>query len=966
MRIGRKERRSRSIISLLMVLCMAAALLPTFVFAAEEDTATGEPAQLMTPPGKNNAYVLFGGDVEENYMEFIDGMEQGITDSMHPLYSEHFEMNGIKARKVYKENYVYCKIDPSFYQPGDRNFIAMITFYDFGPDKGYYHLEYNSTDVDYKRISVEKPGLVPKWTNTVLLINDADFKGAMEYGADVRLVSNAYNGFAKLEFINIDAAVRAGGSDATLELIGTVNSTQADALHEIGFYDSVIEDGWDAGLEQTMTRREMVAEMLQAVGQLNNAKKHVNTGVFTDVSGEDAGIIDYAREIGIISGNGSGLFRPDDNATPRELLTMYMRYLKYDDENLYDVAFETGEERGFFTASNLILYPDIALRRDNFVAVAFNALGLQNQETMETPVVTMVKNGSVSPEKLRGTGNPQMMAQSYAIPTYMPKKAMTDSESNKIYYWMSIGEEQAIQPYVTSQKWDSTGSKFIVGSDALGAMFEYNVDTEMLTFLDFCDCSSSLYAFVTENDVIFYTKNNCRDFWRMDWNNPSDRKKIAELPPHGSGGGVLNATHDGRYISSYYSATNVPDYVPEEPTERMIPLSTEGLTPEEFWQGRTRFFRLDTETGEFDDWTISAKWDKTLWPDSSGGGHPIINPVYGNLLFFCHEGTTTGIPDRIWLGDFDTGKSFNLFEQAWNKELSVTGETSGHEVWAQDGEDLFFVKYWFAQNLGQSGVARVSKDGTEREYFGDGMNLCNWAWHCYPTGDKKWVVNDLRDRSSSQSGGLAITSTETYESTLLARFKAINPNHPHQPHPIVSYNGRHVGWQMIDPEQNNLLGVAWMDITPWTGSEVENKGGEINENLNLVSYGGASSDVFKESTEKRGEYWRIPMENTFHVDINDEFLKTKSGTIKLEITYLDKGRMPLKIGYTSEIVDNTDLANREDMEIRIDKHNTNVWLTKTVEIPRASINNSCKYMTDFYIAGMMSEAYVKDVKLVQE
>ena len=47
---------------------------------------------------------------------------------------------------MYKENYVYLDIDESFYEEGDNEFMVAITYWDFGPDVGYFHFEYNSSD----------------------------------------------------------------------------------------------------------------------------------------------------------------------------------------------------------------------------------------------------------------------------------------------------------------------------------------------------------------------------------------------------------------------------------------------------------------------------------------------------------------------------------------------------------------------------------------------------------------------------------------------------------------------------------------------------------------------------------------------------------------------------------------------------------------------------------------------------
>ena len=62
------------------------------------------------------AYAELGKPIKTQNMEFVDGMERGIADSTDPLYSEDFSMEGVAARKVYRTNYLYFKVNKDFYQ----------------------------------------------------------------------------------------------------------------------------------------------------------------------------------------------------------------------------------------------------------------------------------------------------------------------------------------------------------------------------------------------------------------------------------------------------------------------------------------------------------------------------------------------------------------------------------------------------------------------------------------------------------------------------------------------------------------------------------------------------------------------------------------------------------------------------------------------------------------------------------
>ena len=112
--------------------------------------------------------------------------------------------------------------------------MIIITFYDFGPDKGYFHFDYSNNKGANSRISVEKPGVVPKWRTTRIVVEDADFTNVIDGKYNIRLVSNLYNAFAKIEIVNISVAER---SDEYIDL-GTANSVQVCFNNGASAWDS--------------------------------------------------------------------------------------------------------------------------------------------------------------------------------------------------------------------------------------------------------------------------------------------------------------------------------------------------------------------------------------------------------------------------------------------------------------------------------------------------------------------------------------------------------------------------------------------------------------------------------------------------------------------------------------------------------------------------------------------------------
>lgn len=873
------------------------------------------------------AYAELGKPIKTQNMEFVDGMERGIADSTDPLYSEDFSMEGVAARKVYRANYLYFKVNKDFYQSGDSRFLVLVEYWDFGPDPGWFHVEYNSTDNNYKRVSIQKTGKVQKWCTARIYVTDADFGGKMEENADIRLVSNAFNAFSKITLINIDALQRSG-KDID---IGTANDEAAEILHSIGLYSGISESEYDAGLDKELTRYDMISLVLDGTGQRKKALNDSVPCTFTDVTGDRAAVIGYAQKAGLVSGSGDDKFRPDDKATVREMLTVYLRMIGYSKDDIYENAMALAEEKGIIKSENLVLFADKPLKRDNFAAAAYNVLNIKNEKDNRSVIDSMVKNEYIDKTILKGT---EFESSMYTSPVKVEKRKIHDTEVNRDYWYMNINGSMAVRPYVTSQHWKSDGSKFIISNNTHGMMYEYDVNTEMLRKLDDTALDSgALEAMVTPYDKIFYRKHNGKDYYLMDWNT-YETHKVGELPD-GVTTGVPSVTNDAKYATTYWIQAKEPaDYLNGVNRYRIIP-------------------RLDLETGEWDT-SITHEFDST--PDFPHVGHPNINPENPDLLMFCHEGTTQYIHDRIWLADVKTKEQRVLFKQAKLSD-ELTGETTGHEIWAKDGQSVFFVKYYIpSQNIGQQGVVRVNLDG-EREYINNDYRY----WHCYPSADNNWVAADTQNGSFSE---IVLINTNTYESHRLAKFKTLNnPQHPYQPHPVISYDGHYVSWQMID--ENGMLGVGWADISEFTKDAKTLGHKQLSEDVTIFTGKDSVSDT-EEITDNGEVYYRAEPGNGVYCDIAEKADPTEAKKVTLRITYLDNGRQPLSLYYTSNWKSDAELANRENKSIKIERTNTRKWKTCEITIDDMNLGNAGKFKTDFYITGSQySNVNIKNVEVVK-
>lgn len=513
-----------------------------------------------------------------------------------------------------------------------------------------------------------------------------------------------------------------------------------------------------------------------------------------------------------------------------------------------------------------------------------------------------------------------------------PKRTIVDEKSGRTYYHITLGTHNAISTYVTSQHWNTDGTKFLVGDRAEDKLYEYDTVNETLRFLDYGYVDTSITGYVSPNNEIYYHYNRC--VYKIDWDT-YERTLLCMLPLECKTISGMHVTNDGRYLSGYYRGYDVPD--------------------------NTVLVRLDMHTGEFDHMYVKDDFP-SVNPVSSGLGHPIINPQYPDILFFCNEGTTEKIPDRLWMLDFKTGKMHNIFNQSYNTNIT-TAETSGHEVWNKDGEYLYFVKYTKKQNKGQNGVVRIRfKDGVftrEREYInGDAP-----YWHCYPSGDNNWVAAD------TNTGEVYLMSTRSYKSYLLADFDMITDvfnkdgvnvgmSHPYQPHPHISYNGKSVSWQMVVDNDINKLGIAWMDISDYTSRTYSYNHFNVSTRGEIIGYSDTDTKYQRETIDDVSYVKSLPGQKIYF-DIDDDYLKDLNAKIQVTFTCYCPEDSSVKLGYSTGIDSDDDWHKYEDNEISFEAaKGVNIF---TARIDCANINNSMKNACDLYFKTDDKITYISKV-----
>ena len=106
----------------------------------------------------------------------------------------------------------------------------------------------------------------------------------------------------------------------------------AAALKTLGIIDGYPDGTYRA--EKSITRAEMAAVICRMLGKENDAEKAVGSTAFIDVTSAHwaGGYINICAKIGIISGDGDGKFRPEDNVKYEEAIKMIVCAMGYADD----------------------------------------------------------------------------------------------------------------------------------------------------------------------------------------------------------------------------------------------------------------------------------------------------------------------------------------------------------------------------------------------------------------------------------------------------------------------------------------------------------------------------------------------------------------------------------------------------------------------------------------------------------
>lgn len=172
----------------------------------------------------------------------------------------------------------------------------------------------------------------------------------------------------------------------------------AAALKTLGIIDGYPDGTYRA--EKSITRAEMAAVVCRMLGKENDAEKAVGSTAFSDVTSTHwaSGYINICAKIGIISGDGDGKFRPEDDVKYEEAIKMivcamgYADDVKIDPDDWSKEYLNIAKDEGI--SDNLKGTKGKAATRGDIAVMTYNALAADSQDSIiPAAPVASVKSG---------------------------------------------------------------------------------------------------------------------------------------------------------------------------------------------------------------------------------------------------------------------------------------------------------------------------------------------------------------------------------------------------------------------------------------------------------------------------------------------------------------------------------------------------------------------------------------------
>lgn len=862
----------------------------------KSDSSEGGAYDYFLNTDKHSASITLAENIEENGIEFINKNE---TYTGYPDFNKLMTYDGLPGRKQGGNS--LFKLSDEFYEEGDTEFLISVVFYDFGPARGSFTLNYTNTDGGTSSITHIKPGTNPGWYVRTAIVSDMDPSAIDSNGATFYFYGGAVNAFRKIEVLNISRARREGW-DLDVTCLG--NDIILNSLSDMYLADLTDSRFTNANLSSNVTAYD-TQDMINAI--TGSTAKNTASQTITYNQGD--------------------------------LVTKFLNLLgisKESGESAVDAAYRVGIAQG------TLLTKDLApASLDDMLRLAYNALTYLNPSTNRMLLDDLIKNGYYDDKDMSTITSSIFTQRYYNEPRYLPYTTLVDQGTGRSYQFIDLFGGVLIRPYFTSPCWLPDGVSFLCGTQT-GIIYIYNTETQMLTYVDEAlPNTGDLQAAVWGHDI-YYTKKSStgNEIWRVDPDDLSTKRCIFKLP-QGVNGFRVSVTDDGVWGSIDLDPGEAYVYTGNPVYRRYAAM----------------IVRINFETGETD-------WVEYEFPNHRGyGNHQQMNPRYGNLVSFVHEGFGETPPvivsDRHIVYDFDTGEFYQFSQGSEGDEMTYERGLygSGHDYWSFDGEYRTTIggsgsrfEDYEGEDALRWGVMMYEKDGTHPRFFKApyGSN------HGTLSFDNKMFVADSHTNS--------LISTETHQAFEISGTQSVlgYQGHPRQAHVTMSGYNYKFAWAI---EHNGVLGCAWFDYTDIMENEVA-KGGfyPIGEGLSRISYEGLECE--SKETVMAGEECVVAHPGCWlFVDVNRDYLDSDNCDVKITFDYYDNTTEPIELKYSKGLQEYNDFWKLYTESRKIQRTGTNEWKTAELTINKIRLESVGKFASDFKISASTGSLYVKNLKI---
>ena len=674
----------KQIISLVLIFQLIISVMIPGITIADSSDISEQYADIFKV-SEENAYILLGEQVIENGIDFLDGIEMGIEDTNHVLWNEVSSEQGIDGRKFYVSNYLALNVDPNKFTEDDTEFLVYITYFDFGPSQGSFLFEYFNGDGQSKSFKIIKPGTIQRFNTECLYVDGMNFtKTFSNTGSNIRLKTNGWNLFKKIEIVSLSKFKREGKS--LKELTYMAPSSKRDELIGFGLIDKDNTKFDNSNLQNDCT----YADACELFTRINEGKSVLNPS-------------DY---------------KPEDVITQQDIVIMALDVLglEYGQKAAVDYATEIGLVKGV----DFIFKADVPASYYSLAAVANNILFFEDANKV-TPVEKLMNKGFWDKKTI--DSNRTLIAYNHRYPKPLPATTITENATGQTYQYMNIKNIKTLRTYVTAQSWNAAGTGFVCGFDT-GELFYYDIEKQTLQFIDkIMTLPDRLCAVMGTDDYVYFPKIDDEGYCGLY------KANINEIP--------AKVEFVGRRKDKYEFYT---PHISNDCKYFSVDLSIPGLG--------TCVSRYDIEKDEWLDYHMQFDYADELQHTLINPGYPdIISYCHDlgggmqNYENWFRMWQINIVTDTEGVNIYKQG-----IQDSTNRDirwpLAIEGAT--HEVWSNTGDYMYYI----SPNMDTGNVAhspttvRYDKDGTHRQYYDHPTSFDIDDKHCFPSGDDRYIITD--------------------------------------------------------------------------------------------------------------------------------------------------------------------------------------------------------------------------------